>query len=316
MEDTTKPPSPALSRAMWLFTAYLIGVILFGAWVRITGSGAGCGEHWPTCHGEIIPPAPSAKTLIEFTHRVTSGLCGVFGLGLLAWAWASRAHARRTAVAVSVTMAFIILESLLGAGLVLKSLVEDDDSVARAVVVSLHLINTLALVGSSALSAWWAGGAPPLRWDAPKRALLLAGLALTVLTCMTGAVTALGDTLFPTTPALGPGLLDKVRDELSPANHFLVRLRLIHPVVAMLAALALGWLAQHLRETTPRAKPWATALLAFVGLQTALGVVNIGLAAPGWMQLIHLLTANALWICVLLAAASAASDHSKPGITQ
>ena len=77
----------ALTRYAWAFVLYLIGVILFGAWVRITGSGAGCGSHWPTCHGELIPMAPATETIIEYTHRLTSGLCGPLALLLVGWVW-------------------------------------------------------------------------------------------------------------------------------------------------------------------------------------------------------------------------------------
>jgi len=54
------------AKAAWGVLAYSILVILWGAYVRISFSGDGCGDHWPLCHGEVIPTAPSVKTLIEF----------------------------------------------------------------------------------------------------------------------------------------------------------------------------------------------------------------------------------------------------------
>jgi cytochrome c oxidase assembly protein subunit 15 len=294
--------TPPFVFAAWAFVAYLLGVILFGAWVRITGSGAGCGDHWPTCHGEVIPPDPSTATLIEYTHRLTSGLCGVFVLALLVWAGLRYGWRHRVVKATLATTILIVFEALIGAGLVLKALVENDDSAARAIVIALHLANTLALVSAASLTAWWGAGHPTPRFQGPLRWPLAGGLALLVLTSMTGAVTALGDTLFPTTPALGPELLAKVTQELSPANHFLIRLRVVHPVIAMLTALALSWLALRVRapDLPPPARRWAALTLAALSLQITAGLVNISLAAPGWAQLAHLLLAQLLWICALL----------------
>ncbi len=298
-------------RLAWSFLAYLVCVILFGAWVRITHSGAGCGNHWPTCNGTVLPLDPSLETMIEFTHRVTSGLCGVFGALLLAAAW--RIYGRGPVlVGSALTLLFIIFEGLVGAGLVLGELVKDDASVARAIVISIHLANTLLLTASAAVTAWCAGGRP-----APALRSLVASafgpaLLLLVVASMTGAVTALGDTLFPTEAALGPGLFDKVRGDLDAANHFLVRLRAVHPLVAILAA---GWL---LKLTAPLAfsirrglqRTWARWAFAAVIVEVCLGLANIALAAPGWLQLAHLLTAQALWVCLLLTGV--ATQYGEP----
>lgn len=288
-------------RFAWAFLAYLAGVILFGAWVRITHSGAGCGNHWPTCNGTVLPLDPSLETAIEFTHRVTSGLCGVFGALLVAAAW--RIYGRGPVlVASALTLLFIVFEGLVGAGLVLGELVEDDASVARAVVIAIHLANTLLLTASAAVTAWCAGGrrAPAVRWLAASS--FGPALLLVVIASMTGAVTALGDTLFPTQSVLGPGLFDKVRGDLGAANHFLVRLRAVHPVVAILTA---GWLV---KLTAPLAfslqrgaqRSWARCAFAAVVVEVCLGLLNIALAAPGWLQLAHLLVAQVLWVSLLL----------------
>jgi heme A synthase len=295
--------------------AYLLFVILFGAWVRITHSGAGCGSHWPTCHGEIIPLSPSLETKIEFTHRVTSGILGPAVLVLLAWSWRRFGWGRVTITAV-VTTVFVIIEGLIGAELVLQDLVADDDSVARAVIISLHLVNTLILTGSAVLTAWWSFDDRRMSFSGLGRGswLLLAGLLALVVTSMTGAVTALGDTLFPVAPA-GEGLLAHVRDDLSTANHFLVRLRVVHPVVAVVAAGALygigAWVREHAKDRlTPRL---ARGLQHAVIAQVVAGIVTIGLAAPGWMQLVHLLMAQIVWAMAVLTAASAWGGASEPG---
>jgi len=301
----------SFTRFAWAFVAYLLAVILFGAWVRITHSGAGCGSHWPTCHGEIIPLEPSIETLIEYTHRVTSGLLGIIGLGVVAWA-ARRFGSHRVTWAAVVTLAFIVFEALIGAGIVLKELVGDDDSVARAVVISLHLVNTLMLMAAAALTAAWSASDSPPHRDrhipSGARWVLGAALAALIVTSMTGAVTALGDTLFPV--EIEGTLLSQVTSELSRTNHFLVRLRVFHPLVALVAAAVLwfagGWIRR--RSAGPRSHRFARAMQHGVVLQVVAGIVNIGLAAPGWMQLIHLLLAQLVWMATVLAADAVASE--------
>ena len=285
--------------AAWLFLGYLVAVILFGAWVRISHSGDGCGSNWPTCHGEVVPTDPTAATLIEFTHRVTSGLCGVFGLALLAWAWV-RFRWGPVTRAVALTLLFVVFEGAIGAGLVLAELVADDDSAARAVVIALHLTNTLALTAFASLAAWRAGQDWQPSFMGRRRLAFAAALVLVVLAAMSGAVTALGDTLFPREVTVGEGLLAEIRDDLSASNHFLVRLRVLHPVVAVIAAAYLIWLLNGESETNL----WARAAMYLVAAEVAVGFFNIGLSAPGWLQIVHLLAAQALWVALILVCAS------------
>src|SRR5581483_5313415 len=221
------------AKAAWGVLAYSIAVILWGAYVRISFSGDGCGDHWPLCRGEIIPTAPSVKTLIEFSHRGSSGLLGILVLVLAVWAFRSFPKGSIVRVGAAVSFLFIIIESLLGAGLVKFGLVNKNDSVSRAVVMSLHLVNTLILVASTALTAWWASGGKPLRLrDQKGLALaLLAGLVATIILGVSGAVTALGDTLFPV-----KSLAEGMQQDFSPTAHVLLRLRVFHPVIAVVTA--------------------------------------------------------------------------------
>lgn len=292
----------AFARFAWFFVGYLAAVILFGAWVRITHSGAGCGANWPTCNGEVLPTEPEVKTIIEFTHRVTSGLCGVFGLLLMGWAWRLFGAGSLIFRTSALTVLFVIFEGAIGAGLVLGELVEDNDSAARALVVALHLSNTLILTACAALTAWLAGGdrmATPA--GEPRNPLLPAlGLAALVVIAMSGAVTALGDTLFPIEATLGPGLLEKIQADLSATNHFLVRLRIGHPILAAVGSLFVAWL---LTAPARRGDLWAKGGLVLLAAELAVGLWNVAWAAPGWLQILHLLLAQALWICVLLAFA-------------
>lgn len=308
---TMSRPSSRFSRYAWMFCAYLLFVILFGAWVRITHSGAGCGSHWPTCNGEIVPRAPSWETLVEYSHRLTSGFLGVLGLLLLAWARWSR-QPGRVLVAACVTLAFIVVEALIGAGLVLRELVANDASGARAIVIALHLANTLVLTGAAVLVAWWSHDARPLDAASAKGAARRMGLVLAVLVlaATTGAVTALGDTLFPVAHAGDGALWTRVRGDLSTANHFLVRLRIVHPILAVTVTGIIVMISRWLQapgHCDPITVRWATVLRHAAVSQLVLGLLNIGLAAPGWMQLVHLLVAQVLWMVAVLTFVSAIS---------
>lgn len=268
---------------------YLLVVIAFGAWVRITGSGAGCGDHWPTCHGQIVPRSPSAATLIEYTHRMTSGFLGLLSLALPFWAWRifPAGHpARRASLA---TLLFVIGEAAIGAGLVLRGLVAADASVARAITVGLHLANTLLLTRSAALTVAWArvpDALPPRRRrDAVMTAL---SIALVVVSA-TGAVTALGDTLFPVGGA----------EAATNAQHFLVQLRVVHPVLACAAVVFALSCAYGFAEQRG-ARPWAFALGGSAIAELVIGALNIALGAPGALQIVHLLLAQLTWLSAVI----------------
>jgi len=342
-----------------LLLGYLLFVIVFGAWVRISGSGAGCGEHWPSCQGVLVPRAPSQATLIEYSHRLTSGLLGLAALALPVWAFAcfSPGHAaRRWSVW---TLALVAVEGGIGAGLVKNRLVADDASLARAVVVALHLVNTLLLTASAALTLMAAREAgpgaprtglrpqtPAQRFQTPAQRLqtpaqrlqtpaqrlqtpgqrpltaahpqtfaqrmqvaaqhpqlswlsvgVLIGLGLVAAS---GAVTALGDTLFPAGTIASEG-----------SQHFLLQLRVVHPILACALIVAtLGW--ARLLASLPETRPWALALGALALLQLLLGALNVLWRAPGWLQLGHLLLAQLLWLSAVLAARGAHSPGFGP----
>jgi len=123
-------------------------------------------------------------------------------------------------------------------------------------------------------------------------------------------VTALGDTLFPVDPTLGGGLLGRISDDLTSANHFLVRLRIVHPIIAVLTAAAVFVMSSVVRyqSVDDLTRRLSTILAVVVGIQTVLGVSNIALQAPGWMQLLHLATAQVLWIFLVLVFAHVQAD--------
>ncbi|HYN86202.1 MAG TPA: COX15/CtaA family protein [Pyrinomonadaceae bacterium] len=299
----------------WGVAAYILAVIAWGAYVRASGSGAGCGAHWPLCNGEVIPRAPQIETLVELTHRVTSGLAGLLVLALLVWAIARyrrRADERAGAVlwASVASSFFIITEALIGAGLVLFEYVADNASTARAVWMAVHLVNTFLLMASLALAAWWASGGAPLRLRGQGRTGLLfaSAVAGALLLAVSGAVAALGDTLNP-----AASLAEGLRQDFSPTASALVRLRLLHPTLAAAVGILLLFTASHASAARPGAwvKRLSLALAALVVAQVAVGLANVALLAPIWLQLVHLLLADLMWLSLVLLAASALSVRAE-----
>ncbi|MFV8756625.1 COX15/CtaA family protein [Nannocystaceae bacterium ST9] len=300
----------------WIVLAYTFAVIVFGAWVRITGSGAGCGQHWPTCHGEVVHLPETIETTIELTHRVTSGLSLLMAIGLLIWGLARYPRPHLVRWGVVLAMVFMLLEALIGAGLVLLELVGRNDSISRAIVMAIHLSNTCLLTGAMTVAAWAAPGRQALRWRGNASLLLVGALIGIVLVSMSGAVTALGDTLYPVSPLDGELPLAERMARESTSAHFLQRMRVVHPLMAVGVGLYLLWLAiaLPLQPQAERLRKLGNACAGLVVAQLCAGVVNIMLSAPGWMQLVHLALATAVWIAfVLLLLESSASGVNEAG---
>jgi heme A synthase len=284
-----------------------LGVVLLGAYLRATGAGAGCGAHWPLCNGEVVPASAQTATLVEFSHRLSSGLSLVLIAGLVFWAFRAypKGHVVRTGAVLSAC--FILLEALLGAGLVLLELVAQNASAERAVAVSLHLVNTFLLLGSLTLTAWWATtGATRARLGTPGplRLAFLAAAVGTVFIGATGAIVALGDTLFP-----AGSLAEGLRQDVDPTVSFLIRLRVIHPAVAVLVGIGLIALASHVSQhsTSSDTRHAAGRLILLVFAQWLAGITNVFLLAPVWLQLMHLLLADLVWIALVCLAATTLS---------
>ncbi|MFP6683788.1 MAG: COX15/CtaA family protein [Polyangiaceae bacterium] len=296
--DTQRP----FVRYSWLLLAYVTAVILWGAYVRASGSGAGCGSHWPLCNGEIVPRHPSAKTLIELGHRITSGLSAVGVLIQLLWSRRLFARGSSTRRWAAYGAALMILEVMIGAGIVLLEYVDMNASVGRAIWMVVHLVNTFMLVGALTLTAHVAGGGKPPRFRLDDwRALMgLAALAGTLFVGASGAVAALGDTLFP-----AQHLRTALAADLSATAHLLVRLRLVHPFAAVFVGGFLLVVRMLLAGSSASrdAQRWGMCLRVSVLAQLALGLVNVMLLAPIWMQLVHLFMADVVWISLVMMLA-------------
>ncbi|MEQ1885654.1 MAG: COX15/CtaA family protein [Bryobacteraceae bacterium] len=292
------PAHRAFARFAWGVLAYNILVILWGALVRATGSGAGCGGHWPLCNGDVVPQVSQAATAIEFTHRIMSGIALIVVVAMFAWAFKSLPQGHRARKWAAWSLVFILTEALLGAALVLLGHVAKDQSSGRVYSLTTHLINTFSLLASMALTAWWATvpASDQRRATGSKRPVALAIGALVVVG-VAGAITALGDTLFPPRT-----LAEGFAEDFSTASNMLIRLRVIHPALAVAASALIAALAfPALRSDKSRAlRVLGATLLGLLVMQMAAGTLTILLKAPVPMQLLHLLIADCLWISLVL----------------
>ena len=292
-------PRPGFARFAWFVLWYNIAVVLWGAYVRATGSGAGCGNHWPLCNGVVTPVSPSIHTIIEFTHRAMTGIDAPLVILLVVWAF--RAFPRPHPVRLAAAMAgvFLVTEALLGALLVKLAHVARN---ADIYTLSTHLVNTLTLLACLALTASFGGGnaAPKLRGKARWMAAISLGAVM--ILGITGAIAALGDTLFPA-PTLAAGLAQ----DFNPASSLLLRLRGLHPLVA--AAVG-AWLTLYAVGRLRVSKAGTLRVVALVWIQLLAGLANFLLQAPVWMQIVHLLIADLLWISLVLLCASPESGRS------
>jgi len=291
----------------WFVLAFSIAVVLWGAGVRATGSGAGCGDQWPLCNGEWLPQFSQLQTVIEYTHRITSGpTLGLLVMGLVTFAFFSfpRRHAVRLFAALA--LLFTTTEALIGAALVLLGHVGTNASPNRAFTLAIHLINTMVLLAVLALTAWFASpsaigrtgssGEQPL-----SRAQLVCALVAFLTVSVTGAIAALADTLLATN-----SLVQGIQQDLSPSAHIFVRLRVWHPIVAaLLGCFLIGSAAGIVihKSSAPVVRRLALAVVFLTFVQAGLGAINVLMLAPLWTQLTHLFVADLLWLALVLLGA-------------
>jgi heme a synthase len=283
------------SRLAWGVLAYNIPVILWGAYVRVSFSGDGCGDHWPFCNGQVIPHHMAAPMAIEFTHRLMTSVDSFAVIATCVWAFLAFPKKHQVRLYSILSLVFLLIEALLGAGLVLLRYVARDQSAGRAWYLSAHLTNTMLLLAALTATAWlpYRRSDTAFRWrDVPPA--LSGALLVTIFVSITGAIAALGDTLFPAA-SLAAGM----RQDFAVTSSMLLRLRMLHPVIAIAGAAYLIWVAAKALHG-PRAA--AARVLMLTIFQVAAGAINIALLAPVWMQLFHLLMADLVWIAVVLLA--------------
>lgn len=288
----------------WGVLIYNISVIIWGTYVRATGSGAACGAHWPLCNGEVIPLAPQTATLVEYSHRLMSGLALISTVILIVWAFRAYPKKHLARVGATLSLLFMISEALVGAGLVLFKLAGENTSIVRAFTTSIHLVNTFLLLAVLTLTAWWASGGRALHIRSDKRSwLFIIGFVAMLIVGTSGAIAALGDALFPAQSFAAGFAAD-----LDPTSHLFLRLRVFHPFIAIAVGLYVMILSASFGLAHAPSKRFAVALIALIAVQWIVGVVNVLLLAPAWMQMFHLLITDALWITFILMIATLFGD--------
>lgn len=288
--STRGPYKPSTLTLAWITLLGNVVVILQGAFVRATGAGAGCGSHWPTCNGTVVPLGATAETMIEFSHRLLS--LGVLVLG--AWLLRRTYRLRRERPGMfrfaAVAFVFLIIEALLGAATVLLSLTGDNVSMARGLMVAVHLVNSLLLVGALAgtvvyardrSSSWPLG----LERQGALATVLSVGLIGMLVLMFSGGIAAMGNTMFPFA-----SIAEGLAADFDPASHPLIRLRILHPLIAvtvgiyLFVSLGIGWWL----KPVPGAKGLVKMLFSVYLIQLAIGTLNLALLAPIALQLLHL----------------------------
>jgi len=308
MTSRGEAPDRRIRAIAWSVLWLTVGVVVGGALVRATDSGAGCGESWPICGGQIIPHIGTYHTAIEVSHRLSTGLLGILLVSLLVLVHRQfeKGHHLRRAVHVAGT--FLIVESLLGASLVLFGWVEYDASVARLIVVPVHLINTFMLVGSMAMVAHFASGGRTFRlnWSRLLDKLLGASLGVILVIGATGALNALADTLI-----LSGTLRDSAPGEVLVTEPVLRQIRTIHPFVSIIGGLILYLLVRYLTvDAVRRVRHLGLGVQGVIWFELILGLVNIALKVPLEIQLVHLFVADVLWVLTVLIAANLLGERT------
>ena len=284
------PRFSSISFLTWVVIVATTLVMLQGALVRATGSGAGCGSHWPTCNGEVIPLTRSAETLMEYSHRILSFLVLVLGLLLLLRAWKWRYRRPGLFVFAALAFVFLIFEALLGGVTVLLGLTGDNTSVGRGIMVASHLVNSLLLIGALTGTLLYSKEKPPswplgIKGQGVLATIIGLGLMGMFVLMFSGGIAAMGNTMFPT-ESLAAGLAA----DFDVSSHPLIRLRILHPLIAVVVGIYL-FLSLGL---TWRIKPVSQALgliqylFGVYVVQLVIGVVNVTLLAPVILQLLHL----------------------------
>lgn len=306
----------AHAKFAWFTLVWNMVVILWGVFLRASKSGDGCGQHWLTCHGEVIPSAPELKTVIEFSHRITSFLALVAVVALVIWTFRKfqkGSQIRRTAIGCLV---FVLTEALVGAGLVLTGNTAETLTPARPFWMAGHLINTFILLAFLSLTARYASGGGAIKWSVPvkyKIAFVVGILAIGIVS-LTGSIAALANMIFPSGT-----IAEGIAKDFSETSHILLRLRLSHPITAILTSVFLvfltGWIAKESGKDK-RVERWSNAVALLVLLQIGFGSLTLFMLAPILLQVGHLLIADLIWIAYVYLAANFMSEDRQFPVTE
>ena len=293
----------------WFALAYNVLVIVWGVFLRASKSGDGCGQYWLTCNGELIPSAPQFKTVIEFSHRMTTAVDGIVMLVLLGWAiWLWRSDRtiqnRQVLYAAIGSMVFVITEAAVGAGLVLTGNTAEAVTDTRPLWAIGHLANTFILLTFLTLTAWFATRERRLGPMPSTKTILMIALAVLglLLVGASGSLAALSNMLFPS-----QSISEGIAKDFSESSDLILRLRLSHPVLSILTSVYIifiaGWLKALVQGDADTAW-WSKVVSILVMVQVAFGGATLLTLGPIVMQLGHLLLADLVWISFVLLVTS------------
>jgi len=295
------------ARFAWFALGYNLLVILWGVFLRASYSGDGCGQHWLTCHGEAIPSAPELKTVIEFSHRITTALAGIVVLILAGWAFSKHHRGEKVRIFAVLSLLFIIIEGAIGGGLVLTGNTAANWTPTRPYWTAGHLVNTFALIAFLSLTAWSANRVVKFRRLATVEiAVVILGIAAIFLVGISGSMASLAHMLFPS-----ESIAEGIAKDFDPNSHWLLRLRILHPIISILTVVLLSFIAGWMKRRVPASlgtASWSRNLSILLFLQLAFGAVTLLTLAPILMQLGHLLLADVVWIAFVLTCANFATE--------
>jgi cytochrome c oxidase assembly protein subunit 15 len=307
----------AFAKYAWFALGYNVLVIVWGVFLRASKSGDGCGQFWLTCNGELIPSAPQFKTVIEFSHRMTTAIDGVVMLILLAWAiwlwYAGRTVQDKQVLYAAIgSMIFVITEAAVGAGLVLTGNTAEAVTDTRPLWAIGHLVNTFILLTFLTLTAWFATHKRVIERRVGLKTGLLIAIAVAglLLVGSSGALAALSNMLFPS-----QSIAEGIAKDFSPTSDLVLRLRLSHPILSILTSVYMIFLAGWLKASVPgdaKTAWWSNVVSILVMVQVAFGGATLLTLGPIVMQLGHLLLADLVWISFVLLVASFLAAHHTP----
>ncbi len=270
------------------FTGLVLCVIsiLAGAVVRGTGSGDGCGASWPTCNGNIVPSSLDSSAIIEYTHRVFSGLLLLvtFLLFIYCKKYSSNRLLQRCSGAL---LFFVVLEAIIGMVIVLQELVAYNTSLTRLIAVPIHLVNTFSLLALYiVLYSVLRNNIQQIKFIYNKR--FLCSCLIFLIVAGLGSITALADLLYPS-----ESFIEGVQMDFSETSQLLTRLRILHPIGASI--LLLWMFSESSRLFKEEGILFAKNLNRLSVIVSLVGVLNVFVNINIFLSILHLLFADALW---------------------
>ena len=293
----TKQPRRTLPLCGFCFAVlcFCLFIILWGAWVRISHSGDGCGQSWPSCQGKyLIDSAEQNKTWIEWIHRATSGLFGIMIVLLVIWSFLKFSFRHPVFKSALCVLFFTISEALIGARLVLAGLTGNNTSLARMLTMNLHLLNSLLLTSSLFICWRFSLGKSFSFSDFFKeKKYTIMFICTFFLIAFFGSLSSLSSSLFPSS-----SLWEGIFLDFDSQSHWLIRLRLLHPLLAL--TLGGGFLLYYFLQDTKSRDRSQKILIFCLCLTLVSGLTNLLLLSPVFLKLTHLLVVYLLSMSFIL----------------